>query len=228
MHNTTQSFSGGWRMRISLARALFIEPTCLLLDEPTNHLDLRAVIWLEEYLMRWKKTLVVVSHDRDFLSSVTTDIVHLHDHKLDQYKGSFDQFEEMYEIRRREANKAYEKYEKELKAAKKASSKSKQQDVKDKAKKAQERKQGNKKNKGMMVDNDEDAPAQLPEKWADYNVKFSFPTPTELPPPLIGLNDCSFEYPGLKGFSLDKINLGIDMGTRVAIIGRTVRVSRPS
>ena len=220
MHNTTQSFSGGWRMRISLARALFIEPTCLLLDEPTNHLDLRAVIWLEEYLMRWKKTLVVVSHDRDFLSSVTTDIVHLHDHKLDQYKGSFDQFEDMYEIRRREANKAYEKYEKELKAAKKASSKSKQQDVKDKAKKNQERKAGgNKKNKGMMMDDDDDGPTQLPEKWADYNVKFSFPTPTELPPPLIGLNDCSFSYPGLKGFSLDKINLGIDMGTRVAVIG---------
>ena len=219
MHNTTKSFSGGWRMRISLARALFIEPTCLLLDEPTNHLDLRAVIWLEEYLMRWKKTLVVVSHDRDFLSSVTTDIVHLHDHKLDQYKGSFDQFEEMYEIRRREANKAFEKYEKEMKAAKKASSKSKQQDVKDKAKKAQERKQGNKKNKGMMMDDDDDAPSQLPEKWADYQVKFSFPTPTELPPPLIGLNECSFEYPGLKGFSLDKIDLGIDMGTRVAIIG---------
>ena len=220
MHNTTQSFSGGWRMRISLARALFIEPTCLLLDEPTNHLDLRAVIWLEEYLMRWKKTLVVVSHDRDFLSSVTTDIVHLHDHKLDQYKGSFDQFEEMYEIRRREANKAYEKYEKELKAAKKASSKSKQQDVKDKAKKNQERKAGgNKKNKGMMIDDEDDGPTQLPEKWADYNVKFSFPTPTELPPPLIGLNDCSFSYPGLKGFSLDKINLGIDMGTRVAVIG---------
>ena len=60
----------------------------LLLDEPTNHLDLRAVIWLEEYLMRWKKTLLVVSHDRDFLSSVTTDIIHLHDHKLSQYRGS--------------------------------------------------------------------------------------------------------------------------------------------
>ncbi len=219
MHNTTKSFSGGWRMRISLARALFIEPTCLLLDEPTNHLDLRAVIWLEEYLMRWKKTLVVVSHDRDFLSSVTTDIIHLHDHKLDQYKGSFDQFEEMYQIRRREANKAFEKYEKEMKLAKAASSKSKQQDVKDKAKKTQERKQGNKKNKGMMIDDDDDAPSQLPEKWSDYNVKFNFPTPTELPPPLIGLSDCSFSYPGLKGFSLDKIDLGIDMGTRVAIIG---------
>ena len=85
MHNTTKSFSGGWRMRFSLARALFIEPTCLLLDEPTNHLDLRAVIWLEEYLMRWKKTLLVVSHDRDFLNSVSTDIIHLHDKKLSQY-----------------------------------------------------------------------------------------------------------------------------------------------
>ena len=82
----TRSFSGGWRMRISLARALYVQPTLLLLDEPTNHLDLRAVLWLEEYLMRWKKTLVVVSHDRDFLNSVCTDIIHLHDEKLLAYK----------------------------------------------------------------------------------------------------------------------------------------------
>lgn len=77
-----------------------------------------AVLWLEEYLQRWKKTLVVVSHDRDFLNTVTTDIIHLHDNMLHQYKGNFAQFEEMYEQKRREVNKAFDKYEKQLKAAK--------------------------------------------------------------------------------------------------------------
>ena len=77
-----------------------------------------AVLWLEEYLQRWKKTLIVVSHDRDLLNTVTTDIIHLHDLKLHAYKGNFAQFEEMYDQRRREVNKAYEKYEKQLRAAK--------------------------------------------------------------------------------------------------------------
>ncbi|MDA9098306.1 ATP-binding cassette domain-containing protein [bacterium] len=223
MHNTTKSFSGGWRMRISLARALFIEPTCLLLDEPTNHLDLRAVIWLEEYLMRWKKTLLVVSHDRDFLNSVSTDIVHLHDHKLSQYRGSFESFEEMYEQRRREANKAYEKYEKQIKqakAAKKGQAKNAQAEVKAAAaKKAEQKKVG--KNKGMMVDDDDDGrgASAAPTRWNDYSVEFHFPTPSELPPPLISLTDCHFRYPKLEGFALENLNLGIDMGTRVGIIG---------
>ena len=224
MHNTTKSFSGGWRMRISLARALFIEPTCLLLDEPTNHLDLRAVIWLEEYLMRWKKTLLVVSHDRDFLSSVTTDIIHLHDHKLSQYRGSFENFEEMYEQRRREANKEFEKYEKQMKmakAAKKGQAKQAQADVRAAAAKKMEQKKGGKKNKGMMQDDDDDGrgAAAAPTRWNDYSVEFHFPTPTELPPPLISLTDCHFKYPNLEGFGLENLNLGIDMGTRVGIIG---------
>ena len=85
----TKYFSGGWRMRISLARALFIEPTLLMLDEPTNHLDLNAVIWLDDYLQKWKKTLLIVSHDQDFLNSVCEEIIHLDDKKLVVYKGNY-------------------------------------------------------------------------------------------------------------------------------------------
>lgn len=73
----SNEFSGGWRMRIALACALFREPNLLLLDEPTNHLDLYAVLWLADYLNQWPHTLVVVSHDRDFLNSVCTDVIYI-------------------------------------------------------------------------------------------------------------------------------------------------------
>ena len=81
---------------------------------------------MQEYLQRWKKTLVVVSHDRDFLNMVTTDIIHLHDERLHAYRGNFAQFEEMYEQRRREVNKVAEKFEKQMKVAKKSGSKANQ------------------------------------------------------------------------------------------------------
>ena len=83
-------------MRISLARALFRKPRLLLLDEPTNHLDLHAVIWLEGYLQKWKHTLVVVSHDRDFLTTVCTDILHCWQKKLMPYQGAYDIFEKVF------------------------------------------------------------------------------------------------------------------------------------
>ena len=82
----TKSFSGGWRMRLALARALFSKPDLLLLDEPTNMLDIKAIIWLENYLQSWPTTILVVSHDRNFLDTVPTDIIHLHSQQLEAYK----------------------------------------------------------------------------------------------------------------------------------------------
>lgn len=213
----TKSFSGGWRMRISLARALFMQPTLLLLDEPTNHLDLRAVMWLEQYLERWKKTLIVVSHDREFLNTVSTDIIHLHDHKLLTYKGNFAAFEEMYEQKRRENNKKYEVYEKQLKAAKRSGSKAQQDKVKDRAKFAAG-KDAKSKGKSKAAD-DEDTALEAPKRWRDYQVEFHFPEPTELTPPLLQLIDVGFGYPGRPDFALKGIDVGVDMGTRVAIVG---------
>src|SRR5690606_4359132 len=84
------SFSGGWRMRVALAAVLFAEPDLLLLDEPTNHLDLEATLWLEDYLRRYPKTLLLVSHDRDLLNRVPERIVHLDQKKLAGYAGGYD------------------------------------------------------------------------------------------------------------------------------------------
>jgi ATP-binding cassette subfamily F protein 3 len=88
------SFSGGWRMRLNLAQALMCPSDLLLLDEPTNHLDLDAIIWLEEWLKRYPGTLIVVSHDRDFLDAVVTAIVHIDQKKLRRYSGNYSSFEE--------------------------------------------------------------------------------------------------------------------------------------
>ncbi|KAG6389703.1 hypothetical protein SASPL_151176 [Salvia splendens] len=213
----TRSFSGGWRMRISLARALFVQPTLLLLDEPTNHLDLRAVLWLEEYLCRWKKTLIVVSHDRDFLNTVCNEIIHLHDLKLHLYRGNFDDFEGGYEQRRKEANKKSEAYEKQLRNAKRSGSRTQQEKVKDRAKFNAAKEASKSKSKGKV---DEDEPvAEAPRKWKDYTVEFHFPEPTELTPPLLQLLEVSFSYPNREDFRLSNVDVGIDMGTRVAIVG---------
>merc|ERR1711915_448937 len=87
-----KDFSGGWRMRIALARALFVRPHLLLLDEPTNHLDLEACVWLEEELKQYKTILVIISHSQDFLNGVCNNIMHFEKQRLKSYGGNYDIF----------------------------------------------------------------------------------------------------------------------------------------
>ncbi|KAJ9545931.1 LOW QUALITY PROTEIN: hypothetical protein OSB04_025638 [Centaurea solstitialis] len=212
---TTQSFSGGWRMRISLARALFMQRRfCYWTNQPT----ISTFGPFYEYLCRWKKTLVVVSHDRDFLNTVCNEIIHLHDLKLHLYRGNFDDFESGYEQRRKEMNKKFETYDKQVRAAKRTGNQKQQEKVKDRAKfAAKEAKK--KKGKGKIESDDDDEIEAAPRKWRDYTVQFHFPEPTELTPPLLQLIEVTFSYPGRDDFKLSNVDVGIDMGTRVAIVG---------
>ncbi|XP_062618813.1 ATP-binding cassette sub-family F member 1-like [Saccostrea cucullata] len=217
MERPTKNLSGGWRMRVSLARALFLEPTLLLLDEPTNHLDLNAVIWLDNYLQTWKKTLLVVSHDQSFLDNVCTDIIHLDQHKLFYYRGNYATFKKMLKQKRKEQAKAYEKQEKMLKEMKASGKSTKVAEAKQKE--ALTRKQEKNRNKKMQAAiEEENKPTELLQKPKEYIVKFNFPNPSPLNPPILGLNNVTFAY-GNNPALFVNLDFGIDMSSRVAIVG---------
>jgi ATP-binding cassette, subfamily F, member 3 len=102
------SFSGGWRMRLNLARALMHRADLLLLDEPTNHLDLEAILWLEQYLARYPGSILLVSHDREFLNATVNRVIHVHDTVIDSYAGNYDDFERSREQKIAQQNQAYQ------------------------------------------------------------------------------------------------------------------------
>jgi ATP-binding cassette subfamily F protein 1 len=219
----TRFFSGGWRMRISLARALFMEPTLLMLDEPTNHLDLNAVIWLDDYLQKWKKTLLVVSHDQDFLNSVCQEILHLENKKLIVYKGNYDTFKEQEATRRKQLIKDWEKQEKKLKEmkakgitkenAEKAQIKAKAREPGARTKKIQVAAAAS----GGMESGE--SQVTLIARPREYTVVFSFPQVVHLSPPILEVYNVNFRYGPHLPWLFRGLNFGLDMSSRVCIVG---------
>ncbi|XP_078272451.1 ATP-binding cassette sub-family F member 1 [Rhinoraja longicauda] len=210
----TKKFSGGWRMRVSLARALFMEPTLLMLDEPTNHLDLNAVIWLNNYLQTWKKTLLIVSHDQGFLDDVCTDIIHLDMQKLFYYRGNYNTFKKMYQQKQKEQLKLYDKQEKRLKDLKAGGKSTKQAEKQTKDALTRKQQKGKKKN---MDEESNEAP-ELLKRPREYTVKFTFPNPPPLSPPILGLHGVDFAYENHKPI-FKNLDFGIDMDSRICIVG---------
>ncbi len=114
LERTVTSFSGGWRMRLNLARALMHRADLLLLDEPTNHLDLEAILWLEQYLARYAGSILLVSHDREFLNACVNRIAHVHDQTIDCYTGDYDDFERARAERIAQQNQAFNKQQEKI------------------------------------------------------------------------------------------------------------------
>jgi len=208
-HTAVKDFSGGWRMRIALARALFIRPSLMLLDEPTNHLDLNACVWLEEELKTYPRILVVISHSQDFLNGVCTNIIHMHQKKLIYYGGNYDTYiQTRYELEENQM-KRYKREQDEIAHMKNYIARFGHGSAK-LARQAQSKEKTLKK----MVD------AGLTDKVeSDKNVSFYFPDCGPIPPPVIMVQNVSFQYAEGKRWIYKNLDFGIDLDTRVALVG---------
>lgn len=204
----TRDFSGGWRMRIALARALFMNPTILLLDEPTNHLDLEACVWLEETLKNFDRILVVVSHSQDFLNGVCTNIIHMQNKKLKFYTGNYDQYVQTRSELEENQMKQY-KWEQEQIASMKeyiarfghgSAKLARQAQSKEKTLAKMER-------------------GGLTEKVVkDKVLVFRFTDVGKLPPPVLQFVEVTFGYTP-DNLIYKSLDFGVDLDSRIALVG---------
>jgi ATP-binding cassette subfamily F protein 2 len=209
IHRPTKDMSGGWRMRVALAKALFAEPTLLLLDEPTNHLDLEACVWLEGYLAKYKKCLILVSHSQDFLNGVCTHIIWMTQGKLTYYTGNYDTYQKTVRDDEVVQQKKYEKEQADIKHLKEF--------IASCGTYANARKQAESKQKiiDKMV-----AAGLTPPVAKESTFKFNFPDCAKIPPPVLPFDNVSFAYNGKKEMYLyEDLDFGVDCDTRIALVG---------
>jgi len=211
MQQPVASFSGGWRMRLNLAQALMCPSDLLLLDEPTNHLDLDAIIWLEDWLKRYEGTLIIISHDRDFLDGVVNVIVHIDNLKLKRYSGNYSAFE-----RQRAAQMALTQAAADKQARQRAHLQSFIDRFKAKATKARQAQSRMK----MLARMEEIAPLRAAAEFS-----FEFREPLSAPNPLLVMEDVAAGYRIEQGDAtvdrtiISRINFSLQNGQRIGLLG---------